>query len=209
MKLSAPQAKRAHSILALFIGVFIAVHFVTHLTTVAGIEAHTRAFGWARLVYQAPLVEITLVLALAAQVVLGIILLRAIAKRPHKDRWHWLQFLSGAYLVLFITNHTAAAIITRLAVGLDTNFYWAAGTLVLTPLKYGFAPYYLLAVIAIISHLIAALHFRGSRRWHGPALAVGPLLGVIFIAGYGGAFDTVDLPQEYLEYFDFYPGVTI
>ena len=112
----------------------------------------------------------------------------------------------SAYLAYFIIQHTAAALVTRLAIGLDTNFYWAAGTLALSPIKYYFAPYYTLAVVAIASHLIAALHFRGPKIWHAPALMLGPAVGVVFVLVYGGAFASVDIPQQYLDYYAEYLG---
>lgn len=207
MAIKAAQAKHVHRNLAMFLSLFIAVHFATHLTTFAGIEAHTVALGWGRAVYQFPLVEIALVLAFAVQVMLGFRLLAVIAKRKRKGLWHRVQFLSGSYLALFIIAHTSAALITRLGFGLDTNFYWASATLLIEPIKYGFAPYYMLAVIALVSHVIAALHFRKQRAWHAPALALGPIVGFLFVLGYGGAFDEVRLPQEYQEYYASFPGV--
>ncbi|NVE93594.1 hypothetical protein [Altererythrobacter lutimaris] len=204
---SAAAAKRAHGILAGFILIFIVVHFATHFAALGGAQAHAAALDLARPVYQFPLVEIALVMALATQIVLGIRLLTLIRKRVRKGLWHKVQFASGAYLAFFIILHTSAAVITRLFVGLDTNFYWAAGTVVLAPLKYGFTPYYVLAVTAIASHLLAAMHFRRPRPWQVPALAIGPLLGITFVFGYGGAFQPVELPQEYRDYLATFPGV--
>ena len=206
MALTSRQAKQAHGRLAWFLLIFIAVHFVTHFSGPFGVETHSKTLGWARLYYQFPLIEIALVLALAAQVILGIKLLLTIRKRKRKDAWHWVQFASAAYLAYFIIQHTAAALVTRLAIGLDTNFYWAAGTLALSPIKYYFAPYYTLAVVAIASHLIAALHFRGPKIWHAPALMLGPAVGVVFVLVYGGAFASVDIPQQYLDYYAEYLG---
>ncbi|MEP1421220.1 MAG: hypothetical protein ABJK59_05570, partial [Erythrobacter sp.] len=182
-------------------------HFVTHFSSLGGASLHTQTLGWGRLLYQFPLIEIGLISAFAAQVVIGIRLLAAIRKRLRKDRWHWVQFASGCYLAYFIVQHTAAALITRLFVGLDTNFYWIAGTLTLEPIKYYFAVYYTLAVIAFVSHLLAALHFRKPRRWHTPALALGPVVGAAFVLGYGGVFETATLPLEYRDYFASFPGV--
>ena len=131
MKFKAKQAREAHRNVAIFLLIFIGVHFATHFVSLTGVETHTRALGWARLIYQFPLIEIALVTALAMQVLLGFRLLAAIRKRSRKDAWHWVQFISACYLAYFIVQHTAAALITRLGFGLDTNFYWAAGTLAL------------------------------------------------------------------------------
>lgn len=207
MKLKTRQAKQAHRRLAIFILIFVAVHFSTHLVSLGGVEAHTKALGIARLIYQFPVIEIALVVALAAQVLLGFKLLGSIRKRKTKGLWHWVQFLSAAYLAYFIVMHTSAALVTRLFIGLDTNFYWAAGTLGIEPIKYGFTPYYILAVTAVFSHVLAALHFRGARSWHAATLPVGPVFGLCFVLGFGGYFQEVELPQEYLDFYSAFPGV--
>lgn len=203
------SAVQAHRMLAAFLLIFIAVHFSSHFAAIGGIAAQSATRQATSAIYQFPLIELALVAGLGAQVVLGIVLLRRIARRKRKGGWHWLQFASGAYLAVFIVNHTAAALITRLIVGLDTSFHWAAGTLVLAPLKYGFAPYYVLAVTALWTHLLAASQVRRAARWHAPALVLGPLAGCAIVAAYGGAFYPVELPRDYREYFSFYPGVSI
>lgn len=202
------DAKQVHRRLAAFIGLFLAIHFAAHFSAFGGITAHDAVLQWGRAVYQVPLIEAALVLALGAQIALGIALLRRIGKRPRKDFWHKVQFASGCYLTYFILMHTSAALITRLGYGLDTNFYWAAGTLVLNPLRYGFAPYYVLVVAALVAHLLAALHFRSPRRWHKPALAIGPVAGVAIVMAYGGAFYPIELPEDHQTYFEYYPGVS-
>lgn len=202
------KAKQAHQRLAIFIGLFLALHFATHFSGFAGISAHTQTLGWARMLYQFPLIEIALVLALATQVILGVGLLRMIWKRKRKGFWHWVQVVSAAYLAIFIINHTTAALVTRLGIGLDTNFYWAAGTVTLAPLKYAFAPYYVLAVSALCAHILAALHFRGPRKWHKPALIIGPVMGGAIVSAYGGLLYEITLPQAYLDFYSTFPGVS-
>ncbi|MEL7197614.1 MAG: hypothetical protein AAGL10_04790 [Pseudomonadota bacterium] len=208
-----PKAKQAHRRLAVLIGVFLMVHFATHFAAIAGIAAQDQMLQWGRAIYRIPVIEIALVLALAAQVIIGLKLLGQIKRRKRKGFWHRAQFLSACYLAYFIVMHTVAALTARLGVltgsGLDTNFFWAAGTLVLDPLRYGFAPYYLLAVIALVTHLIAALHFRGARRWHAFALAIGPLAGALIVAAYGGAFYAIEMPDAHREYFAVFPGVEL
>lgn len=201
------EAKQAHRNLAMFIGLFLLAHFAAHFAALRGIATQDTVLQLSRAVYRVPVVEIALVIALALQIALGIALLRRISRRRRKDFWHRVQFASGCYLAYFVVMHTAAALISRLALGLDTNFYWAAGTLVLDPLRYGFAPYYVLAVTAFAAHGLAALHFRGPRRWHAPALALGPLAGLTIILAYGGAIYSIELPPEHIEYFNLYPGV--
>ena len=200
-------AKQAHRNIALFIGIFLLIHFAAHFSAISGVEEQAAAMNWGRALYQWPIVEAALVLALLAQVLLGLRVLRGIHARKRKDWWHKVQFASGCYLALFIVLHTTAALSTRMLIGLDTNFYWAAGTLVLAPLKYGFAPYYFLAVTALFSHFLAAQHFRGSRLWHSPALILGPVAGLAIMAAYSGALYAIELPQPYRVYFGSFPGV--
>ena len=163
MGLKAKQARQAHQRVAIFLGLFLAAHFSTHFAALGGVEAQEAVMQTGRTVYRIPIIEIVLVLALAAQVCLGIDLLRRIAKRKRRDAWHWVQFTSGCYLAYFIIMHTSAALITRLALSLDTNFYWAAGTLTLEPLRYYFAPYYTLVVTALAAHLLLLTAERCSR----------------------------------------------
>ncbi len=204
-------AKQAHRRLGILIGLFLAMHFAAHFAAAGGIEAHNQVLQWGRAVYRIPVIEISLIAALAVQIGVGFKLLSQIKRRKRKDFWHRAQFLSACYLACFIIIHTIAALTARAGIAsetkLDTNFYWAAGTLILDPLRYGFAPYYMLAVIALVTHLIAALHFRAKRRWHSFALATGPIAGALIIAAYGGAFYEIELPDAHQEYFALFPGV--
>lgn len=118
-----------------------------------------------------------------------------------------MLFYSALFLANFIIMHTGAALVTRNIFGLDTTFYWPAGTLMIEPLRFVFAPYYVLGITALGAHLLAALHFRKPSRWHGPALLVGPALGMMFALGYGGHLYPVDLPQEYRDYYTQFPFV--
>ena len=207
MRLKARQAKLAHQRVATLLALFIMVHFATHLAALGGLATHDWVLQAGRAVYRIPVIEAALVIALALQVVIGVQLLGQIAKRARKDVWHWAQFASGCYLAYFIVMHTGAALVSRLGFGLDTNFYWAAGTLALDPIRYLFAPYYTLAVAALGAHIVAALHFRRPRRWHAPALALGPVLGIVIVLGYGGAFFAVDLPAAHRDFYSAFPGV--
>ena len=208
MRLNARQARQAHRQVAAFLSLFLAVHFATHFAALGGIAAQDLVLQAGRPIYRIPVIEIALVAALAIQVFLGIHLLRRIWHSKTKDAWHWAQFASGCYLAYFIIQHTTAALVSRLGFGLDTNFYWAAGTLTLEPLRYGFAPYYTLVVMALTTHLIAALHFRGAKAWHAPALILGPLAGLVIILAYGAAFYEIELPPAYVEFFSAFPGTS-
>ncbi|MFZ9395984.1 MAG: hypothetical protein ACO25F_07990 [Erythrobacter sp.] len=198
------SAKQAHRYLALFIGLFVVIHFAAHFAALGGIEAQGSAMQWGRQVYRFAPFEVGLLGALFAQVAIGIRLLCGLLHQRARQFWAWVQILSGTYLAVFIVMHTSAALLTRWLAGIDTNFYWAAGTLLLEPIRYGFRPYYVLAVSALVGHILAALHFRRSRSWHKPALLAGPLAGTLIALAYSGAFYPVALPQAHIDYFKAY-----
>ena len=173
------NAKQAHRRLALFLGLFLAIHFSAHFAAIGGIKAQGLVLELGRSIYRILPVEVALFVALALQIILGIKLLGIIGKRPRKDFWHYAQFTSAIILAIFIVAHSSAALLSRWQFGLDTNFYWAAGSLTVDPLRYGFIPYYFLAVTALFTHILAALHFRGPRPWHVFALLAGPAAGCV------------------------------
>lgn len=197
-------ARQAHLRVALFLGLFLVVHFATHFAALDGMESHAAMLEIGRAVYRIPLVEALLVAALALQVALGVTLVRRMARWPGGGWWRKAQKWSGIVLAVFIVLHTSATLGSRWLFGLDTSFYWAAGTLTLAPLKYGFAPYYSAAVIALVTHVLAALHFRRPARWHGPALLLGPLIALPILLAYGGALFAVELPPAHRAYFQIY-----
>ena len=197
-------ARQAHLRVALFLGLFLIVHFATHFAALGGVESHGTMLDMRRAVYRLPLLEALLMAALALQVVLGVTLVRRMVRWPQQGGWRKAQKWSGIVLAVFIVLHTSAALGSRWLFGLDTNFYWAAGTLTLAPLKYGFAPYYSAAVIALVTHVLAALHFRRPARWHAPALLLGPAIVLPILLAYGGALFPVDLPETHRAYFQAY-----
>ena len=124
-------ARQAHLRVALFLGLFLGLHFATHFAALGGVDRHGAMLEAGRAVYRVPLVEGLLVAALALQVVLGVTLVCSMARWPQQGGWRKAQKWSGIVLAVFIVLHTSAALGSRWLLGLDTNFYWAAGTLTL------------------------------------------------------------------------------
>ena len=69
----------------------------------------------------------------------------------------WLQICSGLYLSLFLLIHLAAILNGRLKLGMDTNLYFGAGYLNVSPQRYFFIPYYSFAILSFCTH-IACVH---------------------------------------------------
>ncbi|MEM9599865.1 MAG: hypothetical protein AAF926_02465, partial [Pseudomonadota bacterium] len=116
--------------------------------------------------------------------------------------WSWIQIVSGSYLAVFILNHIFLGILRgRTFEGVDTGFYFVAVTLISTPVRYGFIPYYFLAILALFAHVAAALHWSGrSGRITYGLIAIGAAIGFIITASYAGLFYEITLPDAYQAY---------
>ncbi len=166
--------RRIHRGNAILLSVFIAAHVCVNLSAWGGADLHRSWNGAARAIYQMPVVEAVLVLAVLAQVVTGLSVARA---RKRADLATW----SGLYLALFLLVHTSAAIGTRRIVGLDTDYDWAAGSLTFGAVGVGFTLYYGLAVVSLCVHLGTAI----SRGWSSRTRKRKPRPGVAILVGVG------------------------
>jgi succinate dehydrogenase/fumarate reductase cytochrome b subunit len=182
--------------------IFLAAHFTTHLSAIFGPDTHSSVIETLRIVYRNPIIEIILIGLFVTQVGLGIRLVIPRLKQTEKSGWFWIQVISGLYLAMFILIHVFMGILRgRGYEGADTGFYFAASTLVTEPVKYGFIPYYGLGVIALFSHLAAALHWAGKPRavTHG-LIALGIAVSILVVGAYGGLFFQIDRPEAYQAY---------
>ncbi|MGB0506324.1 MAG: hypothetical protein ACPGGK_09015 [Pikeienuella sp.] len=186
--------------MAIILGVFLVQHLATHLLAVFGPEYHIAITEAARIIYRPVVIEALLFIALLAQIILGFLLIRRRWQLGVSGFWGWAQVISGAYLVFFILNHTIAAVTARWSMGVDTNFYWAASTLALSPLSYGFAIYYILAPTALGAHVGAALHFAGRTVTARVTLAAGILIGISIVTIFSGGLYEITLPPTYQDY---------
>lgn len=200
------RARKAHLMLAFFVGSFAVAHLLGHWSALGGVAAHDATLLVGRMLYRVPVIEIVLIASLAVQVALGLYLLTRAFGAGRSGAWHWVQIASGAYLAYFIVAHTAAALFARLGFGLDTGFYWAAGSLIIEPLRYGFWPYYLLASTALFAHIAAALHFRGQTRSAPWIAAAGPFVVLPALLAFSGALFAFEIPARWAAYFAFFGG---
>ncbi len=203
---------KIHRVLAVILGLFVLTHLGAHVAAIGGPEAHERALDVVRVVYRNRFVEPILILAALTQIIAGARLAVRRWREPGKGFWGWAQIASGAYLGAFLLMHFGAALAARHLGGIETNFYWPAGTLTVAPLPYFFAPYYFMAVVAIFTHLAAALHFHfGERAWGRLApkfmIGAGAGLGAFLLLNFSGAFFAFELPQDYRDYYAKYVAV--
>ncbi len=201
--------RTAHRTSAFIIGVFIVPHLLNHAALVGGVGLHIRLREAMRSVYRLPPVEILLLAAIAFQIISGARFL-ASRFRGKKDRWLWIQMVSGAYLVYFFINHIGATLFTRWSLGLDTNIYFASVGFHVSPFQFFFYPYYFLAVTAFFAHVAYAAH-SAQQRATGPVrlarlpsglMALGPTLGAWIVASQAGVFHAMVIPPEYRAAFE-------
>jgi len=180
--------RRLHRLNAVALGLFLALHLTNHAALLAGQAAHAGVMAALRPLYRNPLVEPLLIALFAAQIVLGLTL--AWRRGRPLNRWALAQLASGLYLAVFLLQHIPAVLLARPAT--DTDIAFAAATVESLPKALYFAPYYLLAVTALATHLAAALRFA---RWPAPPgvwartlPGIGAAFGLVILAGLWGAF---------------------
>ncbi len=194
-----------HRLSAIVVTGFAVAHIVNHLAGAASPAAHIAIMALLRKVYRAPVVEPGLLAALAFQICTGLFLLIRHA-RTRRGFIAWLQAGTGAYIALFLIIHVAAILAGRSVLHLDTNIYYAAAGLRVSPYRYFFIPYYSLAIPALFTHLACAAWWRFPAS---PATvrhmivlvpaALGIGLSVIVILGLAGALGPMTVPPAYLK----------
>jgi hypothetical protein len=190
----------SHRCLAIVLGAFILSHLAVHLSALAGEAAHVATLDAVQWIYRNPVGESLLVIAILAQVITGV-------RRVRWSRtgfWARAQILSGGWLVVFLILHTGAALYTHHIYGLETDFRWAAGSLSFVPIRYGFAVYYFLAVLAVFVHIAAAVHFgwrRAPRALVVSLPAAGALVGALIVATFSGMFYPIDVGEDVTRYY--------
>ena len=195
------SSKTVHRSFALVLGVFVISHLVVHVSAIFGANAHERALSAVQTIYRNPIGEALLVFIILTQVLTGARRLRF----KERERWALLQVVSGCYLLTFLLLHTGAALYTHHIFGLETDFYWAAGSLHFSPIKYGFAAYYFAAVLAFFVHISAAIHFGWKQAPQGLTRGLpilGAIIGSLIVSIFWGAFYSIEISPEVIAYYE-------
>jgi succinate dehydrogenase/fumarate reductase cytochrome b subunit len=194
-----------HRLSALVLGAFLALHMANHAVGLAGQAEHMRFMAAVRPFYRHALVEPVLLALLLVQISSGL----AMALRRWRESADWvarLQIISGIYVALFIANHVIAVLAGRWALGLDTDFRFAAAGMHVPPFPWFFLPYYWLGVAAIFSHAGCAMHWALFDRnitlargvlWI--SILAGVALATAIVAALAGVLYPVNIPAPYLE----------
>lgn len=205
--------RTAHAVSATLLSAFAFTHIANHLFALGGVAAHTAFLEAARRVYRQPLVEALLLACVAFQIVTGLALFfRGRGARRQSTgfpalvaRW---QAASGIYLAVFLLLHVGAVLTGRIALGLDTNFHFAAAGFHVMPFPLFFIPYYFLAVLAFFTHLACAGFWHAGSASPGAhvfalaaPIAFGAVAATLIPLCLGGILIPVQVPAEYLATF--------
>jgi succinate dehydrogenase/fumarate reductase cytochrome b subunit len=190
-----------HRISAALLGSFLIAHIANHLLALAGVSMHLAFMKSARLVYRQRFVEPILLSCVLVQIATGAILaVRGWQRR--RGFVPWLQAICGCYLMFFLLVHVGAVLYGRAALHLDTNFYFAAAGFFAPPFQWSFAPYYLLAVVAVFAHLGCALYWRVPWRLKRLAVllpaGIGSVVSLSIILALAGVWHPVAIPAKYM-----------
>lgn len=207
------QLRKIHRLNAGVLLVFLAIHLITHISGIYGIDAYNAVQDFFRAVYRQPLIEPILISSITVQLAIGAILVAKMLRhnRPN-DAWRWTQVISGVFFLVFMAQHLFSLGMARWYFALETDFYWPASVMSGPPFVYYFVPYYFFGVLAVVAHVGAAIRNRLKASGHaelGNRLGVGTiLLGAMISASVlpilsGGLFPIV-LPQEWIDYLRFY-----
>lgn len=195
--------RTVHRITGAMLALFVFTHLAVHLTALVGAEAHLATLATVQAAYRNPVVEPLLLVAILLQTAAGLTLAVRGWRGSKGDGWARLQLWSGLVLACFLLNHTGAALYTRYGAGLETNFWWASGTLAHETARYWFYPYYTLGVMAVFAHIAVALHYRSGNAGRAQAvLAGGAAVTVAILLAFGGWLYPVTLKPEYRAYYD-------
>lgn len=197
------NVKKIHYISGLILSVFIFFHLGNQLLSLFGPSVHREWMNQFRKVYRQPVFEFILLSAVFFQVITGIKLLFNRRKKTGAEK---AQLYSGLYLSVFLVVHVGAVMFGR-QIQLDTNFYFAAAGMNLSPAIFVFIPYYFLAVTAITVH-VASLHYLKTKSKtvsYGIAI-IGILAAALIILGYTNSFEWRVMPAEYQHFIRMFFG---
>ncbi|MEO8247786.1 MAG: hypothetical protein ABI589_00300 [Burkholderiales bacterium] len=197
------HTRALHRASAIALLTFALAHLANHLASLSSVSLHIAFMEVLRHVYRQRVVESLLFLCVAFQVLSGLFMVIRGRKGRH-GFIPWLQAASGVYLAFFLLVHVSAVLFGRAVLRLDTNFYFAAAGFHVAPYQYFFAPYYLLGVLALFTHVGCALYWRMPAGSRGPrALAValpvvfGGIVSLLIVLSLAGLLRPVAVPAEY------------
>lgn len=196
--------RRIHYISGIILALFIGLHLVNHILSLAGPQAHIDFMTALRVVYRNVFVETVLLLVVLLQIVSGIRLYLQKRKTAFTF-FEKVHLWSGLYMAVFFVFHVTAVLMGRYFLNLDTNIYFGVAGLNIFPFNLYFVPYYGLAILSFWGH-IAAVHVQRMQHslWGLGPLAQGKVIvafGILWLmftfGGLTNFFQGLEIPAIY------------
>lgn len=192
-----------HLISATVLGLFVVIHLINHIVGISGQAQHIAFMNAVRPLYRNPIVEPVLLALFASQMLSGMMMVVR-GWRARQGLVAWLQACSGIYLAAFVTLHVIAVLSGRVALGLDTDFRFAAAGFHVLGWPWYFWPYYTLAILALFVHVGCAIYWNmvdRNAKFAQNALrtmaVIGAALGLLIVSALAGKLYPVDIPARY------------
>jgi len=187
--------KKVHYYSGVFLSLFITLHFTNHLFALVSPEKHIEIMELVRPIYQNIIVEPLLILSCLIQLIAGIGLVKN-KRKDIKNKWDRLQIYSGIYLAFFLLVHPTAIFVGRYYLNVDTNFWFGAMVVNISPLYFFYLPYYFLGILSFFAHIacihrnrVQALEWTTNANNHAKIiLGIGVLVGLLILAGFTNFF---------------------
>jgi hypothetical protein len=195
---------KIHFASGIVLTVFIGLHLINHLASIAGSERHIELMNMLRAFYRTPIIEVLLFAVVLVQISSGIRLF-ILKRKANKFGFELLHIYTGLYLAAFLIIHVSAVLVGRFILHLDTNFYFGAAGLNSFPVNLFFIPYYGFAILSFFGH-VAAIHHRKMKNSIGgltvtgqskAILVIGAVVTLLIIYGMTNGFMGAAIPEEY------------
>lgn len=196
--------KKVHYYAGVFLSLFIALHLTNHLFALVSPAKHIAIMELIRPIYRNILVEPLILIACLIQIIAGLSLVKNKWKN-RIDKFDRLHIYSGIYLAFFLLIHPTAIMAGRYYFHVDTNFWFGAMVVNISPLPLFYGPYYFLGICAFFAH-IACIHRKRVKElgWqvqedkHAKIIiGVGILVALLILAGFTDFFQGLTIPDEY------------
>ncbi len=192
-----------HFLSALILGLFLVLHVINHVVGLMGQDQHVAFMDAVRPLYRNAFVEPTLLALFASQIMSGLTMVVR-NWQSRRGAIAWLQAGTGLYLAAFVILHVLAVLSGRIALGLDTDFRFAAAGFHVSNWPWYFWPYYSSALFSLFAHVGCAIYWKTLQRGGHLAqrtlvgmMTIGVVLGLLTSAMLAGLLYPVEIPASY------------
>ncbi len=198
------RIRKIHFVSGITLTVFIGLHLINHIVSIASAERHIEWMNALRHFYRIPIIEFLFLVAVLVQMFSGLRLFLS-KRKTIKIGFEKLHVFSGLYMAAFLVIHVSAVLAGRFILNVDTNFYFGAAGLNSFPVNLFFIPYYGFAILSFFGHVAAIHHSKMKNSIGGLSvdrqsyaiLILGALVMLLILYGMTNRFVGATIPEEY------------